>query len=428
MTDSAQTPTIQTANVFPAQTTGAGGAHGGSNRPAPAAGGECELAILDARVAQAWERFGENLAATLGQLPPGTELDLVLDPAAAGTSEAVYAVSVAAREEGDLVAYAVSNTMLSPEHRLPSRSVAALVALGWEPPGVVEGSGERYGLRASAEESGQLTAILIRTLRGFFGAPHPAFLLYAAQAAWTATDGPPPEADYRELPEATEPAEQTGQKAPPVEPPGPAAEKAAVEPPGPVAEEAAGEPPEPAPELMLQLHPARPVPAGRMILPLRHSLEGMPLAAKVATVIAAMLGTAPENLPVDEDGDIGIRSGSAMVFIRVRDEPPLVDVFSPVLTQVNANERLYKRLSELNHRMPIGRLYCVTDTVWASVPVFGREFQATHLMVALKVMTGLADELDDRLQGEFGGRRFFADEDGSTLKPPDGEGRIGMYL
>ena len=105
-------------------------------------------------------------------------------------------------------------------------------------------------------------------------------------------------------------------------------------------------------------------------------LSAMPCAGKVATVIAAMLKTTPEALPIDTDGDIGIRSGSAMVFVRVRDNPPLVDVFSPVLTDVDANEKLYVRLSELTHRMPIGRLYCTGDTVWASVPVFGRDFQA----------------------------------------------------
>ena len=30
------------------------------------------------------------------------------------------------------------------------------------------------------------------------------------------------------------------------------------------------------------------------------------------------------------------------------------------------------KLSELTNRMPIGRLYFAGDTVWASVPVFGR--------------------------------------------------------
>src|SRR5262249_45532651 len=134
----------------------------------------------------------------------------------------------------------------------------------------------------------------------------------------------------------------------------------------------------------------------------------------------------PDALSVDPDGDIGIRSGSAMVFVRVRDNPALVDVFSPVLTEIQPSEKLYTRLSELTNRMPIGRLYFTGETVWASVPVFGRDFQATHLMLAVQVMVGLADELDDRLHGEFGGRRFFGEGD-KPLAPGDGD-RTGMYL
>jgi hypothetical protein len=47
-------------------------------------------------------------------------------------------------------------------------------------------------------------------------------------------------------------------------------------------------------------------------------------------------------------------------------------------------------------------------------------------MLAVQVMTGLADELDDRLHGEFGGRRFFGDGDKPALK--GGDDRTGMYL
>jgi hypothetical protein len=102
----------------------------------------------------------------------------------------------------------------------------------------------------------------------------------------------------------------------------------------------------------------------------------------------------------------------------------LIDVYSPILTEVEPEERLYERLSQLTRRMPIGRLYCTDSTVWASVPVFGRDFQPTHLMLALQVMTRLADELDDRLQGDFGGKRFFGEGD---RVGPRAE-RTGMYL
>jgi hypothetical protein len=158
--------------------------------------------------------------------------------------------------------------------------------------------------------------------------------------------------------------------------------------------------------------------------------EVVPLDERVRTVVATMSKTSVDQLQVDTDGDIGIRAGSAMVFVRVRDNPPLVDVFSPILTEVEPTEQLYVKLSELTNRMPIGRLYCAQDTVWASIPVFGRNFQATHLMLAVQVMTGLADELDDRLHGEFGGKRFFGEGDkpSSKEKEVSDEHRPGMYL
>src|SRR5262249_56287762 len=108
-------------------------------------------------------------------------------------------------------------------------------------------------------------------------------------------------------------------------------------------------------------------------LPNSGDLSVLTLPDKVFTVLAALLHTTPEDLPVDKDGDVGIRSGSAMVFVRVRDEPPLVDVFSPVLTELQSSLALYARLSELTTRLSVGRLYFANDAVWASVPVFGRD-------------------------------------------------------
>ena len=62
------------------------------------------------------------------------------------------------------------------------------------------------------------------------------------------------------------------------------------------------------------------------------------------------------------------------------------------------------------------------------MPIFGRDFQATHLSLAIQVMTGLADELDDRLHGEFGGKRFFVEGDKPAGRSPNAEDRIGQYL
>jgi hypothetical protein len=337
-------------------------------------------ADLKGKVREAWQDFARTLAAVLPRLEPGTVLDVTLDPTASGTGDAVYEVRITAGESGELTAVAVGNALLPEGYRLDRNAVAALVALGWSPPGVLDGSGNYFGLRLPTSDSSRLAIVVSRTLRDVYGAPHPAFLTYEASGR----DGEAvhvPALGAARLLTAEEEAEEDS-------------------------DEAA---------------------AGRALARLGDDVVRLPLGDQVAAVVATLLKTTPDALSVDPDGDIGIRAGSAMVFVRVRDSPPLIDVFSPILTEVEPSEQLYVKLSELTNRMPIGRLYCAKDTVWASVPVFGRDFQPTHLMLAVQVMTGLADELDDRLHGEFGGRRFFGEGDKPGVKGKDGE-RTGMYL
>jgi hypothetical protein len=216
-------------------------------------------------------------------------------------------------------------------------------------------------------QAGRLAAIAIRTLREVYGTPHPAFLTYSA----TALEG------ELELP---------------------------------------------------ALGAARRVPGiGAAAAPAAHD-PSAPLPDRVRAVVSDLLMQPVDELPVDADGDIAIRSGSAMVFVRITDNPPLVEVSSPVLTEVRATQRLYERLSALTKTLPVGRLYLEDDTVWASVGVFGTDFQPTHLSTAIRVMTGLADVLDDRLQGDFGGKVFFGEALPERREPgPTGE-RTGMYL
>ncbi len=321
---------------------------------------------LRAKVQRAWQEFHAALGKLLPTLPAGGQLRLVLDPTASGAGAADYEVTVTALLDGRIRAYAVGNASLPKEYQLDRTAVAELVALGWSPPGVEPDSGNRFGL--TTNQIPALATVLTRTLRDIYGAPHPAFLRYEANDA----TGEP-------LSEVALGTARAGR---------------AVKPP----------PPEPS------------APTG--------PADPQLLRDQVRMVIAGMQHLSPEQLTADPDGDIGIRAGTAMVFVTVRDNPPLVDVRSPVLTGVTPSEQLYERLSELTNRMPVGRLYYVRDTVWASVPVFGRDFRPSHLVLAIHVMTGLADELDDRLQQEFGGRRFFADDDHHRPEAPG----TGMYL
>ncbi|HKD96253.1 MAG TPA: hypothetical protein VKB69_01505 [Micromonosporaceae bacterium] len=331
---------------------------------------------LKTKVSEAWHDFARALAKVVTQLPEQVHLDLTLDPTASGTGHAIYEVSVQHRPGGQLGVLAVGNAGLPEGQRLDRDAVAEMVILGWSPPGVIAGSGNDFGMSATMADAVRVAVVVTKTLRDVYRAPHPAFLTYSAfdEEDNSVTLGP--------------------------------------------------------------LGAARVSSGDERIDSLRLSEAGfaaledpsMSLQERVRIVVAGLQRTTPEAVPVDSDGDIGIRAGSAMIFVRVRDNPPLIDVFSPIITDVDPSEKLYAKLSDLTTKMPIGRLYQANRTVWASVPVFGRDFQATHLMLALQVMTGLADELDDRLHGEFGGRRFFGGDAEATAPPSRDDLNIGMYM
>jgi len=323
---------------------------------------------LRAKVEGAWADLAKALTDALPALPLDAHLVLTLDPTAGGTGDATYYVEFAAVDDGELHAEAVGNAYLPAGHRLDRSAIADLVALGWSPPGVVEGTEGNFGLRAPGPGAAKLASIAVRTLREVYGAPHPAFLTYASHSL-----------------EGEVPLPQLG--------------AARHEPPG-----TTGQPRAVAPDA--------------------------PLEDRVRAVVAELMKTTPAELPVDDEGEISIRSGSAMVFVKVSDDPPMVEVYSPVLTKVHATERLYERLSTLTRSMPVGRLYLTDDTVWASIAVFGRDFQPSHLSLAIRVMTGLADQLDDKLQGDFGGHVFFGDAlpERRETAAEERDERTGMYL
>ena len=356
--------------------------------PIPDGAQEAETILLDdqtvpsdlrAKVAEAWREFARALAAEIQNLEKGVHVDVTLDPTASGTGHAIYEVTVQRHPDGHIGALAVSNAGLPEENRLDRDAVAQMIVIGWSPPGVIEGSDRDFGMIGQLSDAGRIAVMVTKTLRDVYGAPHPAFLTY------TAHDGA--DTDVTVAPLGTARSRSTRQ-------------------------------------------------AEREFLRLDEdgfaALEDpqLSLAERVAIVVAGVQRTTPDKLVVDSDGDIGIRSGSAMVFVRIRESPSLVDVFSPILTEIEASEKLYGKLSDLTTKMPIGRLYYANKTVWASVPVFGRDFQPTHLMLAVQVMTGLADELDDRLHGEFGGKRFFVESDtpGEAEAKAAEDLRTGMYL
>ena len=234
-------------------------------------------ADLKAKVAEAWREFTQLLAGALPQLTDATTIDITLDPTASGTGDAVYGVQL--QFDGSLVTgLAVGNADLPPSYHLDRVAVASLVALGWSPPGVVAGSGEAFGIQLPVTDARRIAVLVSRTLRDVYRAPHPAFLTYTARGFDSHTPVTIPALGAaRLLAEAQDAAEEIEMVSEDV-----ATERALAE----------------------------------LTVGLAKGGEGLSLADRVAIVVARLLKTTPDALPFDPDGDIGIRAGSAMVFVR----------------------------------------------------------------------------------------------------------------
>jgi hypothetical protein len=93
----------------------------------------------------------------------------------------------------------------------------------------------------------------------------------------------------------------------------------------------------------------------------------------------------------------------------VLDNPPCLRVFSAILENVEAGDRLLSRLNELNAEIRFARFFVLDGTVFAAMEMFTSPFVAEHVASACLQLGTLADEYGQALQKEFGGRIAFED-------------------
>jgi len=121
-------------------------------------------------------------------------------------------------------------------------------------------------------------------------------------------------------------------------------------------------------------------------------------------------GSGNPKLQCAADGELALRFGSAAVYVRVMGAPPFVRMFSPVLEDVDENDRLLDRLNELNTEMRFARFFVVEGRVIVAAEMFVAPFVAEHVSDACVQLGSLADEMGGTLQKEFGGRKAFEDD------------------
>lgn len=299
----------------------------------------------DAAAATSWDELAPALATTLAGMPTGSFLILITAPA--GELDSRYFVQFARVEETSFVGEAVGNAHLRPEHWLTPAQEARLTELGWqaprEEPGVRRNFHREWAFPVAFEEVARLAA---RTLDEVYRVASPAELRYV----------------YRRL---------TG---------GPAIE---------------------APELGIAPEPPRPAaPAAPGRPPLAD------LRARVEAALRSLLGL--EVLVRDAEGDYPIRVGSALMYVRLLGgAPPLVQVFSPIVTDVAVTPALLGALNEINSRILFGRTFALAREVVIAMELTAVDITPDQIGFACVHLGNLADALDDELHGRFGGRTVF---------------------
>lgn len=117
--------------------------------------------------------------------------------------------------------------------------------------------------------------------------------------------------------------------------------------------------------------------------------------------------TTPDGpgLEVDEDGDIPVPTGSALLFVRVHDTAPVVEIFAFVVRGAIDKERAAFEVAVLNRDTRLVKFVLLDDCVVASVQLPATPFAPRQLRAVLVTMADVVDRVDDDLQARVGGRR-----------------------
>ena len=126
--------------------------------------------------------------------------------------------------------------------------------------------------------------------------------------------------------------------------------------------------------------------------------------------------TGVNDLEFDDDGDIGIRHGSALACVRLVGDAPFVRFYSRILHDLEDNGDILSRLNDINARQPMVHFVFRGDAIFALADICGAPFVADHVAHALVHFCSIVDGTDRLLQAEFGGETTFVEAVTSSLR------------
>jgi hypothetical protein len=301
---------------------------------------------IDRSIDQAWTEFASRLSEVISMIDESG--DLTIGTESGSTSPSAFVrFSCPARDR--IRCEAAGNAVLGEDVQLRDDQLATMESMGWHPPSAsATPASNNFWTEASQEESQRIADLAVRALREVYGVLHPVFL---------APD---------QLAEVLQPSP------PRVEPPG-AMPSIQVD----------------YDDLQAQLPRSR-----------SH------LDELVDAELAQMYGHPPLR---DAEGDVTIRVGSTMLFLRTPPDGQEVIVFAAVVHDVSGRSRAAEVLNDLNVEARWVKFQLIRDRVFVTLSVLAKPFVPAHLHQAVRLVSDVADGIDEELASRLNGRTTFFD-------------------
>lgn len=113
----------------------------------------------------------------------------------------------------------------------------------------------------------------------------------------------------------------------------------------------------------------------------------------------------------DHEGDVAIRVGSTMMFLRTPADGQEIVVFAAVVHDLAGRSRAAEVLNDLNSEARWVKFHLVRDRVFVTLSILARPFVGAHLRQALSIISDVADGIDEELAAKLDGRTAFSDRD-----------------
>jgi hypothetical protein len=312
---------------------------------------------LDRSTAQAWAEFQSRLSEVISMIDDSADLTIGTESESDGPPPFVRLSS----PRRDVIrCEAASNAVLGDDFQLSSELLTEMEQLGWQPPtacGETSSAAEviqptaNFWIELPQVESDRISELTVSALRDIYGVQHPIFL---------APD---------QLAEVLQPTP------PPIE--------------------------RGASNRVLEVE------RGDLITTMPRDQQH--LNELVDAELAEMYGHQPIR---DAEGDVAIRVGSTMLFLRTSQDGQEVVVFAAVVHDVAGRSRAAEVLNDLNVEARWVKFQLIRDRVFVTISVLSRPFVPAHLHHAVRILSEVADGIDDELAAKLDGRTTFSEHDG----------------